>query len=114
MSLGVVLVVLLNAFILAQALKNRTHLTMIEQGVAGAFQAIHTRLQEIADLPEALAGVGGVQLMPQKSFGEIAIEHIMGHMFGEKRLNAQPESAETWPQDEKLQQSPDPVEENPL
>jgi len=105
-SVCVVLVILLNAFILNLSLKQKAHLSLLEQGVAGAFQAIHERLQEIVDLPEALSGIGGVQLMPQKSFGEIAIEHIMSTLFGGERLNDEPDSAEAWQEQEPSEKLP--------
>jgi len=106
---GVVLVVSLNACVLILGLKNKRQLTHVEMGMAAALKAIYERVDELVDLPETLQGIGGVQLMPQKSFGEIAIEHIMGTLFGEKRLNAEHESEEAWPQGvepEKLPEEP--------
>ncbi len=110
-SVCVVLVILLNAFILNLSLKQRAHLSVLEQGVAGAFQAIHDRLQEIVDLPEALSGIGGVQLMPQKTFGEIAMEHIMNRFFGTERLNEHPVSDKAWQQPD-VEQPSNELDEN--
>lgn len=94
---GVVSVCLLNISILALSLQNRTQLAVLEQGFAAALTSIYESVQQIADLPEALKGVGGVQLMPQKTFGEIAAEMIMGKIFGQQAgLNDEPVSPDSW------------------
>jgi hypothetical protein len=84
-------------------LKLRREMVQLGPALGGAFQSLQGQLEQIADLPEVLKGVGGVQLMPQKSFGEIMVEHITNHFFGGKEdqplSNAQPET-QAWPPEE--------------
>lgn len=81
-------------------LKLRGEMLQLGPVLGGAFQSLQGQLEQIADLPEVLKGVGGVQLMPQKSFGEIMVEHITNHFFGGKGdqplSNAEPD-AQAWP-----------------
>lgn len=81
-------------------LKLRGELGQLGPALGGAFQSLQAQLEQIADLPEVLKGVGGVQLMPQKSFGEIMVEHLTNHFFGGKEdqpLSDADPDAQAWP-----------------
>lgn len=81
-------------------LKLRGEITQLGPALGGAFQSLQGQLEQIADLPEVLKGVGGVQLMPQKSFGEIMVEHLTNHFFGGKEdqpLSDADPDPQAWP-----------------
>lgn len=57
----------------------RSELHQLAQGIGGGFQQIIPSIEEIKGIPEVLRSLdlGGVQLMPQKSLGEMVMEHLM-------------------------------------
>lgn len=81
----------------------RSELHQLAQGIGGGFQQIIPSIEEIKGIPEVLRSLdlGGVQLMPQKSLGEMVLDHIMqrfqgdsGSQQGESGVNSTPTTIE--------------------
>lgn len=78
--------------------RTRSNMDDLVHGVANAMQHLSQRLEGIEKIPEILQdlNLGGVQLMPQKSLGEIVMEKIMERMSFGKNIDSHP-PPEVWP-----------------
>lgn len=77
---------------LNQSRRTRLDLHSLAQSLAEAFGSVTNQLAQIEELPHVLKelGVGGVQLMPQKTVQESIVEHIF-NIFAKKRQENQQE-----------------------
>ena len=98
----------------------RTHridrnVTMIMEGLGNGLGHLDSKLEGVAQIPQILhdLNLGGVQLMPQKTLGEVVAEKVMSAIFGQGAENKTIDgnnAAEAWP-DEK--QSPEGGQSSP-
>ncbi len=77
----------LSIWTLIQVRITRSELHQMATGIGGGFQQIIPSIEEIKGIPEVLRSLdlGGVQLMPQKSLGEMVLDHVMRRFQGESQ-----------------------------
>ena len=86
--------------------RTRSNMQDLVNGLAGGIGRLAERMDALEQIPEILKeiGIGGVQLMPQKTLGESIMEHVVSKWFGSQtdgipnQIIKDPiNSEETWP-----------------
>ena len=86
--------------------RTRSNMQDLVNGLAGGIGHLAERMDALEQIPEILKeiGIGGVQLMPQKTLGESIMEHVVSKWFGSQtdgipnQIIKDPiNSEETWP-----------------
>ena len=98
----------------------RTHrinqnVNLLMEGLGNGLGHLDAKLEGVSQIPQILhdLNLGGVQLMPQKTIGEVIAEKVMSTIFGsppETKTLDENNSVESWP-DEK--QSPEGDQNSP-
>ena len=87
--------------------RTRSNMQDLIEGIAGGMGHMHQKMESIEHIPQILQdlNLGGVQLMPQKSLGEIIMEKIMDNFREKKNMNP-PQADETSWHDDVQPESP--------
>ena len=81
--------------------RTRSNMQDLIEGIAGGMGHMHQKMESIEHIPQILQdlNLGGVQLMPQKSLGEIIMEKIMDNFREKKNMNPPQADETSWPED---------------
>ena len=81
--------------------RTRSNMQDLIEGIAGGMGHMHQKMESIEHIPQILQdlNLGGVQLMPQKSLGEIVMEKIMENFRQKKNIDPAEPVQDPWPED---------------
>ncbi len=88
--------------------RTRSNMQDLIEGIAGGMGHIHQKMESIEQIPQILQdlNLGGVQLMPQKSLGEIVMEKIMENFRQKKNIDHSEPVQDSWPEDAQPESPP--------
>lgn len=87
------------AVVVFHTARTRSNMADLVEGIAQGLGHLSSRMETVEQIPEILKeiGVGGVQLMPQKTLGESIMEHVVGKWFNSNSIIDPPKSETPWP-----------------
>ena len=104
---GGMVIIGLQAVTVFHTSRTRSNMQDLIEGIAHGLSHLNHKMESIEQIPEILGdlNLGAVQLMPQKSLGEIIMEKIMERMSPIKNID--PSTTEkTWPAGEQPENPP--------